>query len=97
MRHAQMPAQYLAAKPAFEAHDMVGLHRSPDRHRRCQRFGHGRRRVRPKAAERAVHRCNQPGELIDADTVLRDITTDDLRNQAGINLLRSLSDRKSVV
>jgi hypothetical protein len=36
-----------------------------------------------------VHRCNQPGELIDADTVLRDITTYDLRNQAGINLLRS--------
>ena len=66
---------------------MVGLHRSPDRHRRRQRFRQGRRRVRPEAAERAMHRCNQPRELIDTDTVLRDITTDDLRDQAGIDFL----------
>ena len=87
MRHAQMPAQYLAAKPAFEAHDMVGLDRSPDRHRRRQRFRQGRRSVRSEAAERAMHRRNQPRELIDTDTVLRDITADDLGDQAGVDFL----------
>ena len=35
-----------------------------------------------------MHRRNQAPNLIDADTILRDITTDDLRNQAEINLSR---------
>ena len=32
--HAQMPAQGLAFKTAFEADNMIALHRSPDRDRR---------------------------------------------------------------
>jgi hypothetical protein len=36
--HAQMPAQDLGAKPAFETHDVIGLHRSPDRHCRLARL-----------------------------------------------------------
>jgi hypothetical protein len=37
MRYAQMPAQHLTAISAFEAHDMVALHRSPDRDCRLRR------------------------------------------------------------
>ena len=68
---------------------MLALHRSPNWHRRRQGFGREHRRVRAETTERAVHRCDQTPDLIDTDTILRDITTDDVRNQAGINLLRS--------
>jgi hypothetical protein len=54
-------------------------------HTPCDLFGACGLGILSEAAERAVHRCNQPRELIDTDTVLRDITTDDLRNQARIN------------
>src|SRR5439155_17470221 len=47
-----------------------------------------RRRAPAKATERAVHRRNQARELIDADSILRDIATDNPRNQAEINRLR---------
>lgn len=87
MRHAQMPAQHLAAKPTFEANDMVALHRSLDRDRRLQRDRC--RRALAEATERAMHCRNQSRNLIDGDTILRDITTDDLRNQDRINLLRT--------
>ena len=92
-----MPAQHQAAKPAFQADDMLVLHRSPDRHRRCQHFRQGRRRVSPEATERAVYRCNQPRELIDTDTALRDITTDDLGDQAGSTFCALLSSAISSV
>ena len=36
-----------------------------------------------------MHRRNQARELIDADTILSDITTDNLRNQAPIDFLRN--------
>ena len=88
MSVAEMPAQHQAAKPAFEADDMLVLHRSPDRNRRRQGFGREHRRVRAETTERAMHRCDKTPDLIDTDTVLPDITTDDLRNQAGIDLLR---------
>ena len=87
MRHAEMPEQHQAAKPAFEADDMLVLHRSPDRNRRRQGLGRGHRRIRAETTERAVHRCNQPRELIHADTVLRDLTTDDLGDQDGVDFL----------
>ena len=88
MSDAEMPAEHLAAISALEANDAVVLHRSPDRDCRRQR---GRRRCRlalDKATERAMHRRNQSRHLINADTILRDITPDDLRNQAKINQLR---------
>jgi len=66
---------------------MLVLHRSPDRNRGRQRFRQGRRRVRPEVAERAVHRCDQTPDLIDTDTVLPDITPNNLRNQVGIDFL----------
>jgi hypothetical protein len=87
MSVAEMPAQHQATKPAFEADNMLVLHRSPDRNRRRQRFRQGRRRVRPEAAERAVYRCDQTPDLIDTDTVLPDITPNNLRNQVGIDFL----------
>ena len=82
-----MPAEHPAAISAFEADDMVVLHRSPNRDCRhqCDRL----RRALAEATEGAMHRCNQSRELIDGDTILRNITTDDLRYQAGINLLRT--------
>jgi hypothetical protein len=86
MRHAQMPSQRLAAKPAFEAHDMVGLHRSPDRDSRLQQARGRHRRDLAEAAKRAMHHRNQSRNLINGDIILRHITPDDLRNQGEINL-----------
>jgi len=83
---ADMPAEHLAEKPALEADDTVALHRSPDRDSRQQRCRRGR--ALAKATERAMHRRNQARELIDADSILRDIATDNPRNQAEINCLR---------
>ena len=40
MRDAQMPAKYLPVKPAFEANDVIPLHRVLDRNRRLQRLLH---------------------------------------------------------
>jgi hypothetical protein len=37
-----------------------------------------------------MHRRNQSGNLINADTILRDITPDDLCDQAEINHLRGV-------
>ena len=88
MSDVQMPAEHLAAVSAFEANDIVALYRSPNRdsrHRRCQRR-HGR--ALDEATERAMHRRNQSRHLINTDTILRDITPDDLRDQAKINHLR---------
>ena len=81
-----MPAEHLAEKPAFEADDTVALHRSPDRDSRHQRSRH--RRAPAKATERAMHRRDEARELIDADGILRDVATDDPRNQAAINRMR---------
>ena len=82
-----MTTQGYTAKPAFEAHNVVGLYRSPDRDRRCQRTRRGRPRAIAEAAEGAMHHRNQAPDLIDTDAIFRDITTDDLRNQARIDLL----------
>ena len=82
-----MPAQHLAAKPAFEANDMVVLHRAPDRDRRFQRDRC--RRALAEAAEGTMYCCNQPRHLIEPDTIFSDITTDDLRHHARIHLLRT--------
>ena len=67
---------------------MVVLHRSPDRDCRRRRGRCRRRRALAEANERAMHFCNQARELIDADSILRDVATDDPRNQAEINRLR---------
>jgi Resolvase, N terminal domain len=85
MRHAQMPAQYLAPKPAFEAHNVIRLNRSANRDRRRQRFRHGYRRVRPEAAQRMMHGCNQATDLIDTYRVFPDVTADNVGDQAGID------------
>jgi hypothetical protein len=59
---SQMTAQGFGAKPAFETHDIVGLHRSADRHCRHQR---ARRRLgATKPAQRLMYRRNQPPYLI---------------------------------
>jgi hypothetical protein len=60
---------------------MVGLHRSPDRHRRRQGFGRGHWCVRAETTERARHRCDQTPDLIDAN-VLPDITPNNLCDSA---------------
>ena len=85
----QMSAQGYRAKSAFEAHDMVWLHRSPDRHRRRRflRRQCGRCRIRAEAAQCLMHRRNQSLKLIDSDAVFGDITADDLGNQVRIDVL----------
>jgi hypothetical protein len=67
MSDAKMPAEHPAAISAFEADDMVVLHRSPDRDCRRRRGWRRRRRALAEANERAMHFCNQARELIDAD------------------------------
>ena len=77
MSDVQMSAQHLAAVSAFEANDIVALYRSPNRdsrHQRCRRR-HGR--ALDEATERAMHCRNQSRNLINVDTILRDITPDD--------------------
>jgi len=88
MSDAEMPVEHPAAISAFEADDMLVLHRSPDRDCRRRRGRRRRRRALAEATERATHFCNQARELIDADSILRDVATDDPRNQAEINRLR---------
>ena len=88
MSDADMPAEHLTEKPAVEADDMVVLYRSPDRDSRHQQGRRRRRRALAEATERAMHRRYQSRNLINADTILRDITPDDLRDQAEINHLR---------
>src|SRR6476659_8369899 len=73
MSEVQMPAEHLAAVSAFEANDIVALYRSPNRdsrHQRCRRR-HGR--ALDEATERAMHCRNQSRNLINVDTILRDI------------------------
>ena len=81
-----MLAEHLAGKPTFEADDVVALYRSPDRDSRHQRSR--RRRAFAKTTERAMHCRNEARELIDADSILHDVATDDPRTQAAINRLR---------
>ena len=73
MQHAQMSAQRLPEKPAFEAGDIVVLPRSPDRDRRLQRDCGRHRHALAKAAERAMHHRNQSRNLINGDIILRHI------------------------
>jgi hypothetical protein len=89
MGDPQMPPEHLGVIPALEANDMVALYRSPDRDRRHQRGRRRRRRALAEATERAMHRRYQSRYLINADTISRDITSDDFRNQAEIDHLRS--------
>jgi hypothetical protein len=87
----QMPAQGYCAKSAFEAYDMVGLHRSPDRHCRRQflRRQGGRCRIRAESAQCLMHRRNQSPELVNSNAVFANITADDLGNQVRIDVLRT--------
>ena len=80
MSDADMPAEHLAEKPTLEANDMVALNRSPDRDSRHQRGRRRRGRALAEATERAMHRRYQTRNLINADTILRDITPDDLHD-----------------
>ena len=83
----KMAAQGLGAKPTFETDDMILLHRAPDRDRRRQRFRRQRRHS-AEPTECLVYGCDQTGELIDSDRVFYNITLDDMRDQAAIDLLR---------
>jgi hypothetical protein len=53
--HPQMAAQRLPAKSTLEADDILGLHRSPDRHRRLRPDVHGQYAT-PETGERSMHR-----------------------------------------
>ena len=87
MVRPQMAAQGFSAKPAFETHDIIGLQRSADRHRRHQ-GGRGRRRFgTTKPAQRLMYRRNQSLYLIDWDTVFGDIIADNLGNQVRVYFL----------
>jgi hypothetical protein len=51
---------------------------------------HGRRRVRAEAAKRAIHGRSQSPDLIGTDTVFRDITADNVGDQAQIDFLSAV-------
>ena len=85
MLGSQMSAQRYPAHPAFKAHDVVGVHRSPDRHRRNPHFRD--RRLLPDTAKRLLHGRDQARELADRDTVMSDVTAHDVGDEMGINVL----------
>jgi hypothetical protein len=86
-----MTAQDLAAKPAFEAHDVVGLHRAPDRHRWRQGLGRRPGRIRAETAERAMHLDDQSCELVGFDRVMSHIVAGDLSDLTETNPRRPVS------
>jgi hypothetical protein len=67
--HLQMATQGFAAEPAFEAHDIVGLHRATDRYRRSG-WLFLRGRDTPETGKSAMHLDNQPCELVGCDLVM---------------------------
>jgi hypothetical protein len=67
-----MAAQGFGAKPAFETHEVVGLHRPADRHRWHQGGRRRRRLATTKSAQRLMYRRNQSTYLIDWDAVFGD-------------------------
>lgn len=84
--HPQMAAQGLAAKPTFEADDMVMLHRPPDRHRRHQRLG-------GRALPDIVYRSDQTRQFTDRDavvSVVSDITAHEAGNEMRIDAFSRL-------
>ena len=81
--HPQVAAQGLRAKSALETHDILRLHRAPDRHRRRLRLRGRGRLVATETAQRAVHHRDQRPDLIDGNTVFGDITTDNFGDQIG--------------
>jgi hypothetical protein len=50
-----------------------------------------RRRALAEATERAMHFCNQARDLIDADSILRDVATDDPQSRSGDRCSTSMS------
>jgi hypothetical protein len=85
--HLQMPAQGLGAKPAFETHDVIGLHRSPDRHRRLARLRWWRGGL-SQTCKRPIDTGNQSRQFFGRDRVLSNVAADNLHNLIEINLPR---------
>jgi hypothetical protein len=77
--HPQMPAQHSGAKPALEAHHILGAHRLPDRHRRMARLRHGCGAL-PKASKGSVHLADQAHELAWFDLVMPHVAADNARD-----------------
>ena len=81
MRDAQMPAKYLPVKPAFEANDVIPLHRVLDRNRRLRRLLHA-----SETGERAMDLDDQSCELMGLNLVMPHVASDDVRDLIEINL-----------
>ena len=77
--YPQMPAQHSGAKPALEAHHILGAHRLPDRHRRMARLRH-RWGALPKAAQGSVHLADQAHKLARFDLVMPHVAADNARD-----------------
>jgi hypothetical protein len=84
MLHSEVAAQGLGAKPAFKTDDMILLHRTPDRDRRCQPC-RPRWRRSAETTECLVYGCDQSRDLIASDRAFRNITLDDIRHQSGLS------------
>ena len=92
MLHLQMAPQDCPAKAAFEADDIVALHRSADWYRRPvpARLRHGRRYALPKAAKRSVHLDDQCYQLARFDLVMPHIAADDACDPIKIDTWRRI-------
>ena len=84
--YLQMPAQGLGAKPAFETHDVIGLHRSPDRYRWLARL-RWRWGGLSQSGERVMDRDDQFDKLVGSELMRPHVAADDLHNLSEINFL----------
>src|ERR1700761_4084883 len=87
MLRPQMPTQGLGAKPAFETHDVIGVHRSPDRHSWLARL-RWRRGGLSQSSERAMNRDDQFDKLVGSELMRPHVAADDARDLIEIDLRR---------
>ena len=83
----QMPTQGLGAKPAFETHDVIELHRSPDRHCWLARL-RWRRDGLSQSSEREMDHDNQFDKLVGSELMRPHVAADNARDLIEIDLRR---------
>jgi hypothetical protein len=89
MASSEMPSEHLAAPPTFQTNDIVALNGSADRHCGCSldfRF----RRHFTEADERLMHGRDWGRELIGADLVSPNISSDDIGRTFSVERCRLL-------
>src|SRR6185503_7677813 len=85
----EMSLEHLQPLPVLKADDVIGLHRRADRH---LRLGLGLRRGGPprNAVQRGVDVLNQGRQVIDGNTVVADVSGDDVGGKSQQSIFGTL-------